>query len=949
MSNINPISRRPRKVKMASEWSNLLQHSEDYGLKNQQRNKVDFQIIPALQPNIEGHLTKLQSIETTYGTDLKNGLTRSTAEHRQAVNGKNVLNLPSNSVFVIFRGWTSARTGLILSKFIAQFMEPLIGLLIVSAGVSLLLGQVENAVSISVAVLIVGTVGFIQEYRTEKSLEALKRLAPPRCKVIRDAGRVWDVLAEVLVVGDVVELVIGDRVPADITLITANDLQVDESILTGENSPVKKQGVNANTKDNNCTVLMGTLVRQGRARGLVTGIGLKTEFGRLAVMMHETEERRSPLQIRLDHLGNQLTIYSVAVIILISLAGFLFQHRNFIEIFTVAVSLAVAAIPEGLPIVATITLALGVLRLAKRGVVVKRLPAVEALGSMSVLCADKTGTLTLNEMTVDAIYSTETDKTYFHSDHCDWWRECPDLAGIGWNCNDAVAMSGNQAKWQGNSTDIALKKWLTGNVNSCKVIQSVPFNSTTKMMAVKVDGINGEWLVKGAAEVLLPLDSQKSDKLTSALEAFNSKGYRVIALGKATWNETENSIESVHVMGLVGMTDPCRLGMKEMVDSLHSARIQTIMITGDSRDSAVGVGMKIGWIRSHAKGCNSSIISGDEMIQNLQTAQQAGNLRSVLNDLAIVYRATPEQKLHLVRSLQSIDHVVAMTGDGVNDAPALKLADIGIAMGGANGSDVAREAANIIMSDDELTRVVEGIAEGRAIFRNIRHFVRFQLGVSLTALGLMSITTTLHLPPPLTALQILLINIIMDGPPAQSLGVEPTTKESMKSLLEMAPVEAEAEILSKGMIVQTGVMAAAMIACTLAGYPASKYLNLDTSALLTYATFVSSTIAYALTCRSSTKSVLFSLPTGGPLSNSFLNISLGLTAVMLIVTCHLEFFRGSAGVLSLRAWGLPIGSMVLIVVLDEVVKAMGRAMQNARTSKRIGAFHSIPHSPSDII
>ena len=279
--------------------------------------------------------------------------------------------------------------------------------------------------------MIVGTVGFIQEYRTEKSLEALKRLAPPRCRVIRDAGRVWDILAENLVVGDVVELVMGDRVPADMILFTSNDLQVDESIITGENYPVKKVGINhtgatsPNTKHNNNTVLMGTLVRQGRARGVVIAIGLKTEFGRLAVMMHETEERRSPLQIRLDHLGNQLTIYSVAVIILISLAGFFWQHRTFMETFTVAVSLAVAAIPEGLPIVATITLALGVLRLAKRGVVVKKLPAVEALGSMSVLCADKTGTLTMNEMTVDAVFSLENGYT------TDLGEE---KVGIKWNC-----------------------------------------------------------------------------------------------------------------------------------------------------------------------------------------------------------------------------------------------------------------------------------------------------------------------------------------------------------------------------------------------------------------------------------------------------------------------------------------------------------------------------------
>jgi len=375
----------------------------------------------SIQPNnVERHLETLKSLEGIYGTDLKNGLSRSVAEHRRSLNGKNLFNLASSSTFFIFKGWLPKEAGLILTKFTEQFMEPLIGLLLVSAVVSLILGQVENAVSIGVALLIVGTVGFIQEYRTERSLEALKRLAPPRCRVIRDGGRVWEILAEDLVVGDVIELVMGDRVPADMILITANDLHVDESILTGENLPLKKQSISSKSAssaslssfDSSNKALMGTLVRQGRARGIVFATGLRTEFGRIAQMMSETEQRRSPIQIRLDHLGNQLTMYSVGVIILISLAGMFWQNRGFMETFTVAVSLAVAAIPEGLPIVATITLALGVLRLAKRGVVVKKLPAVEALGSMSVLCADKTGTLTMNEMSVDALYSLEADRVF---------------------------------------------------------------------------------------------------------------------------------------------------------------------------------------------------------------------------------------------------------------------------------------------------------------------------------------------------------------------------------------------------------------------------------------------------------------------------------------------------------------------------------------------------------
>lgn len=371
--------------------------------------------VPASQPNITAHLELLGRVERRLETNLKDGLSRTVALQRQSQQGRNTITLPSASTFRVFRGWLPREAGLLASKYVEQFMNPLIGLLLASALVSLLLRQMENAASIGVAVAIVGTVGFIQEYRTEKSLEALQRLAPPRCRVVRDGGRVWDVLAAELVVGDVVELVLGDRVPADLLLITCSDLQIDESLLTGETKPARKQPLSAANhhgdadEPNESRAWMGTLVRQGRARGLVRGTGIRTEFGRLAAMMHDTTERKSPLQLRLDHLGHQLTVYSAGVIALISLAGVLIQHRALMDVFTVAVSLAVAAIPEGLPIVATITLALGVLRLARHGVVVKKLPAVEALGSMTVLCADKTGTLTSNEVTVQAVYSVATD------------------------------------------------------------------------------------------------------------------------------------------------------------------------------------------------------------------------------------------------------------------------------------------------------------------------------------------------------------------------------------------------------------------------------------------------------------------------------------------------------------------------------------------------------------
>ena len=940
----------------AQENSHLLKDKQKEDPFHQQ---ISFpQLAPSIQPSTppthpQLQLEGLARLAESLQTDLKNGLSRSALAARRLQFGENRIALSSAAIFPIFRGWMNEDLGLGLSKFLEQFMNPLIGLLLASAAVSLLLlHQLENAISIGVAVLIVGTVGFIQEFRTEKSLEALQKLAPPRCRVIRDGGRAWECEAAELVVGDVVELQMGDRVPADLVLVTVNDLHVDESLLTGETKPVLKSKYHCSGKgaeyDDLCkvsnpfvdakehTAFMGTLIRQGRARGVVSAVGLKTEFGRLAAMMQDVEERRSPLQLRLDHLGHQLTLYSCGIILVISLTGYFWQRRPFMEIFTVAVSLAVAAIPEGLPIVATITLALGVLRLAKRGVVVKKLPAVEALGSMSVLCADKTGTLTLNEMSVEEEFiCTSAGKRVSIIQFINSLSFLPldDLLQVAWNCNDAIYMHSNgQNEWQGNSTDIALKRYCQSkqNCTSMTIEHSIPFNSASKWMAVKAE----QWLIKGAAEVLLPKSKNGNDQLlVQGLESLYSRGLRVIALARADCSSlADNQLPDgeIEIVGLLGLSDPCRPGMKEMCTSLARARVQMIMITGDARDCAQSVAQKIGWSRG-------GVYSGSEMMSSIQRSRVQGGdrLKELLDGTSIVYRATPEHKLQIVQALQDCGHVVAMTGDGVNDAPALKLAHIGIAMGGANGSDVAREAANIIMTENNLASVIDGIAEGRAIFRNIRHFVRFQLGISLAALGLVALTSLAHMPAPLTALQILLINIIMDGPPAQSLGVEKITAGALNTLLSAAPVPLNAPILPAGLIRQTACMAAVMIALTLGTYAWSNQL-------LTYAAFVSLSVAYALTCRSSTKSVLFGIE--GVFGNGLLNLSLALTMILLVITCDtLELFRGP-GVQRLSAgmWMIAAGMMAVLMICDELVKLAGAAVKRGFKIKLQGRTRIIP-------
>lgn len=469
----------------------------------------------------------------------------------------------------------------------------------------------------------------------------------------------------------------------------------------------------------------------------------------------------------------------------------------------------------------------------------------------------------------------------------------------------------------------------TATAAGIAIKRSIPFNSVSKWMGVRTT--EGRWLIKGAAEILLSKSRNGQDQaLLQGLESLSSLGLRIICLARSdsdSDSEEEVALEKLEIVGLLGLQDPCRPGMKEMCAALSRARVQMVMITGDARDCAQSVAARIGWSRG-------SIYSGAEMMSVVQQAKADGidRLRAVVDGTSIIYRATPEHKLHFVQCLQECGHVVAMTGDGVNDAPALKLAHIGIAMGGANGSDVAREAANIIMTENNLVSLVDGIAEGRAIFRNIRHFVRFQLGISLAALGLVALTSLAQLPAPLTALQILLINIIMDGPPAQSLGVEKIT--ALNALLSAAPVPLTAPILPVGLIRQTACMASVMVALSLATYWWSNQL-------LTYATFVSLSVAYAFTCRSSTKSVIFGIE--GLFGNSLLNLSLTLSMTLLVITCDtLEIFRGpGVGRLSVQEWLIAGASMVALLAADEVVKCVGRLIKFGGFKVRLHGRHRV--------
>lgn len=694
-------------------------------------------------------------------------------------------------------------------KFIKTFYEdPLILLLIGSAAISFFMGNIDDAVSITVAILIVVTVGFVQEYRLEKSLEALNRLVPPNAHLTR-YGKTDMVLANELVPGDIVHFNVGDRIPADVRLVKSVDLSIDESNLTGETNPVAK---NAQTiirnnyariqlADATNIAFMGTMVRDGNGVGIVVCTGSQTAFGKIFKMMSDIEKPKTPLQIKMNNLGKQLSLISFGIIGVICLIGIL-EGKSWLDMFQISVSLAVAAIPEGLPIIVTVTLALGVLRMASYKAIVRRLPSVETLGSVNVLCTDKTGTLTKNYMTVSQLWTPEIgEPIVIPNDHnrnqiySKSEASLLNLLEIGNFCNNSK-FSVDANKYIGNPTDIALVDVLTlfklNDIRDSQPrIQELSFNSTRKYMAVVVDSkekSENVIYVKGAYEKLLnrcstyghssdnslPLTDSIKEQVIEVAESMASKGLRILALAR---KESEPSaptdlekLAELRFSGLIGIYDPPRESVPRAISEFLKGGIRIIMITGDSESTALSIGRQIGLLISNPE---YQVVSGTKL-----DSMSDMELSNAISNIVIFARSTPSHKVRIVKALQQRGNVVAMTGDGVNDAPALKLADIGISMG-INGTDVAKEASDMILVNDDFTTILTAVEEGKGIFYNIQNFLCFQLSTSIGALGLITLTTLMNLPSPLNPMMILFINIIMDGPPAQSLGMEKVDDDIM--------------------------------------------------------------------------------------------------------------------------------------------------------------------------
>ncbi|KAK9355029.1 hypothetical protein V1505DRAFT_418797 [Lipomyces doorenjongii] len=797
-------------------------------------------------------------------------------------------------------------------RFMQQFYEnPLILLLLASAAVSFFMGNLDDAISITLAILIVVTVGFVQEYRSEKSLEALTRLVPHHAHLVR--GKTTStVLATNLVPGDLVTFSIGDRMPADVRITNAVDLHIDESNLTGENHPVQKTvdpidpskypSIIPVNERRSCG-FMGTLVRDGRGSGVVIGTGKSTEFGQVFAMMSDIAKPKTPLQQSMDKLGKDLSYLSFGVIGCICVVGVI-QGRGWLEMFTIGVSLAVAAIPEGLPIIVTVTLALGVLRMAKRRAIMRRLPSVETLGCVNVICSDKTGTLTMNHMTVTKAWTFDMTEPLEIRDEVSAEGNYALLNTllIGSNCNNSV-YDQEERKFHGPPTDIALSEVLENfqmeDVRPTRVrTHETPFSSSRKWMAIasKVgdssSAVPATIHVKGAYEVILnfcdgvltnsnrtvALDAAAKMKIINAAELMAREGLRVLAFALGTGETTENP-SGLTFTGIVGMYDPPRQNVSKSIWKLSQGGVKVIMITGDSEVTAATIARKIGVPLFGGTGNEKAIMRG-ELIENMTEIE----LQEAMNTVTVFARATPEHKMKIVRALQAKGDVVAMTGDGVNDAPALKMADIGISMGNM-GTDVAKEAADMILTDDDFSTILSAIEEGKAIFSNIQNFLTFQLSTSIAALSLVALATTIGLPNPLNAMQILWINILMDGPPAQSLGVEPVDPE----IMSRPPRQREAKILTGKLFKRTLLSAAFIFVGTMFIYVLEMKDGVVTArdTTMTFTCFVFFDMFNALGCRSETKSITEI----GIMSNKIFNVAVGGSILGQMAVIYVPFLQ----------------------------------------------------------
>ena len=752
--------------------------------------------------------------------------------------------------------------------FLSQFQDFMVLVLLGTVVISVLLGEYLDAAAIFAILFLNAILGFVQEYRAERSIEMLGRLAAEHCRVVRDGHKTLIAAAD-LVPGDIILLETGDRVPADARLLECQLLSVDESNLTGESVPVSKDekflGDEATPLgDRKNAVYKSTLVTRGFGRAVVVATGMDTEIGKIAHLLQEKEEVETPLQRRLQQLGKSLVLGCTALVAVVFAAG-VQQGLPVYKMFMVAVTLAVAAIPEGLPAVVTIALSVGVQRMSRQNAVIRQLPAVETLGCATVICSDKTGTLTLNQMQVQELWTAR--RQY----NLSGWEKLPldprvqdDLwysVAVGALCTKAEMYEDGSAF--GDPTEVALVRLAercglrqSSLRRSYQEVDGVPFSSERKRMSVVVStGRDYLALVKGAPDVILPrcthmligtqvvkLTQEKRREASAVLDAMTDQALRVLAAAYKPLGQTagprEQWEQGLVFTGLVGMIDPPRPEVPPAVQAARLGGVRTIMVTGDHQKTAAAIAERIGLLTSETH----QVLTGSEW-EALTPLQQ----REEIKRTAVFARVAPTHKLSIVKALQANGEIVAMTGDGVNDAPAVKEAHIGIAMG-MQGTDVTREASHMVLLDDNFGTIIKAVREGRGIYDNIRKFIRYLLGCNVGEVLTMLAATLLGLPLPLIPMQILWMNLVTDGLPAIALGLDPVERDIMLQ----KPRNPREGVFARGLwkrILFSGItisMAAlAIFVFSLWYYPG----ELERSRTMAFTTLVLAQLIFAFQCR----------------------------------------------------------------------------------------------------
>lgn len=853
------------------------------------------------------------------------GLSLKEVNHRLTEFGKNILEAKKgvHPVFI----------------FLGQFKDFMVLVLLAATIVSGLLGEIADAVTIMAILIVNAILGFIQEYRAEKSIDSLKSLTAPEARVLRDGMEVRIPAAD-LVPGDIVLMEAGDRIPADIRWIQAVNVEVEESALTGESHPVNKM-VSA-LKDELTPMAdranmgyMGTVVVNGRGAGVVVATGMETEMGIIAGMIQSVEDEETPLQKRLAQLGKYLVLISIAVCALVVATG-VWRGEGFYKMFLAGVSLAVAAIPEGLPAIVTVALAIGVQRMVKRKAIIRKLPAVETLGCATVICSDKTGTLTQNEMTVRQIYTDRrmvavTGQGYdpkgeFHGGDPmkdkDPLKETLKIAAL---CNNSVLTRkgiqvagmfrspSKDSPWgiEGDPTEGALLVaaakagiWRETLERKEERIGEIPFDSDRKRMSVVYEGKAGrKAYVKGAPDVILRLcqteltaegvvelnDIQRRTILR-ANDEMACKALRVLAVAERPLREKEKGDEHIEedliFVGLMGMIDPPRASAGKAIQVCRRAGIKPVMITGDHRLTAEAVAQELGILRGNSQG----ILTGAELEQISDE-----ELTKRVMDISVYARVTPKDKLRIVRALKRNNQVVAMTGDGVNDAPAVKEADIGVSMG-KTGTDVTKEASAMVLADDNFATIVAAVEEGRAIYDNIRKFIRYLLSCNLGEVLTMFLATLVGLPLPLLAIQILWVNLVTDGLPAMALGVDGMDND----IMNRSPRAPGESVFARGLARKIGIRGMMIGLGTLFVFVAALFLgvNMLSARTMAFSTLVFSQLFHVFDCKSETRGI-FEV---GIFSNPYLVAAVAISTLMQLSVIYLPPLQAIFKTAPLYTW-----------------------------------------------